>query len=104
MSRFRPNLVVAGAPAWAEDGWRVIRIGPSSFRVARACDRCVLTTIDSDTASKGKEPLTTLARHRRWGGKVWFAVNLIPDSPGSMLRLGDQVDIVEQVETDEPRR
>ncbi|PZS24403.1 MAG: MOSC domain-containing protein [Pseudonocardiales bacterium] len=95
MTRFRPNLVVAGAPAWAEDGWRVLRIGTANFRVAKACDRCVLTTIDPDTASRGKEPLTTLARHRRWDGKSWFAVNLIPDSPGAILHVGDQIEVVE---------
>ena len=104
MTRFRPNLVVAGAPAWAEDGWRVLRIGAVSFRAVRACDRCVFTTIDPDTASKGKEPLTTLARCRRWDGKTWFAVNLIPDSPGAALHLGDEIDILAQVRTGEPLR
>ncbi|MGH3831869.1 MAG: MOSC domain-containing protein [Pseudonocardiaceae bacterium] len=104
MTRFRPNLVVAGAPAWAEDRWRVLRIGSVRFRVAKACDRCVFTTIDPDTASRGKEPLTTLARCRRWDGKTWFAINLIPDSAGAVLHLGDQVEILEQVRTNEPLR
>lgn len=104
MTRFRPNLVVSGAPAWAEDGWRVVRIGPASFRAVKACDRCVFTTIDPDTANKGKEPLTTLARCRRWDGKTWFAINLIPDSPGTTLRLDDQIEIVEQRRTDGPLR
>jgi uncharacterized protein YcbX len=104
MRRFRPNLVVAGAPAWAEDGWRVLQIGGGSFRAVKACDRCVFTTIDPATARRGKEPLTTLARCRRWDGKVWFAINLIPDSPGVALCLGDQIEVVEQVRTDEPLR
>ncbi len=104
MTRFRPNLVVAGAPAWAEDGWRVLRMGNATFRVVKACDRCVITTIDPDTASRDKEPLTTLARHRRWDGKTWFAINLIPDSPGAILHVGDGVEVVERVETDEPLR
>ncbi len=104
MTRFRPNLVVTGATAWAEDGWRVLRIGAARFRAVKACDRCVLTTIDPDTARKGKEPLMTLARHRRWDGKTWFAVNLIPDSPGVPLHVGDQVEVLEQVETAEPLR
>ncbi len=104
MTRFRPNLVIAGAPPWSEDGWRVVRIGAVSFRVAKACSRCVTTTIHPDTGCKGKEPLTTLARHRRWDGKTWFAINLIPDSPGATLHVGDEVEIVEQVETDEPLR
>jgi hypothetical protein len=104
MTRFRPNLVVAGAPAWDEDGWRVLRIGAASFRAAKACDRCVLTTIDPGTARKSKEPLATLARYRRWDGKTWFAINLIPDSPGTTLHVGDGVEVVEHVEANGPLR
>ncbi len=104
MTRFRPNLVVAGAPAWAEDGWRVLRIGAARFRAVKGCDRCVLTTVDPDTATKGKEPIATLARHRRWDGKVWFAINLIPDSPGASVHVGDEIEIVAQVTTTEPLR
>ena len=97
MRRFRPNVVVSGAPAWAEDGWRRLRIGPVTFRNAGGCDRCVLTTVDPDTAVKGHEPLFALARHRRWDNKVWFGVNLIPDDPrpDEVLRPGDRVEILE---------
>jgi uncharacterized protein len=101
MTRFRPNVVVSGAPAWAEDGWRRVRIGDVAFRVSKGCDRCVFTTIDPGTAVKGKEPLFTLARHRRWDGKVWFGVNLIPDElipdepgPGAVIRVGDPVEVL----------
>ena len=97
MRRFRPNVVVSGAPAWAEDGWRRLRIGPVAFRAVKGCDRCVFTTIDPDTAVKGHEPLFALARHRRWDGKIWFGVNLIPDSPapGALIRPGDPVEILD---------
>ncbi|HEY1824296.1 MAG TPA: MOSC N-terminal beta barrel domain-containing protein [Trebonia sp.] len=97
MRRFRPSVVVSGAPAWAEDGWRRLRIGPVTFRNAKGCDRCVFTTVDPDTAAKGHEPLFALARHRRWDGKIWFGVNLIPDAPppGAVLRPGDPVEILE---------
>jgi hypothetical protein len=96
MRRFRPSVVVSGAPAWAEDGWRRLRIGPVTFRAAKGCDRCVLTTIDPDTAAKGHEPLFALARHRRWDGKVWFGVTLIPDEagPDGVIRPGDPVEIL----------
>lgn len=104
MTRFRPNLIVAGAPAWAEDGWRVLRIGAARFRVAKARDRCVLTTIDPGTGRKGKEPVATLARHRRWDGKTWFAIKLIPDTPGAVVRVGDEVEVLQQVVTTEPLR
>ena len=56
MERFRPNVVVSGAPAWDEDAWRHVRIGDATFRSVKACDRCVFTTIDPETLVKGKEP------------------------------------------------
>jgi uncharacterized protein YcbX len=97
MRRFRPNVVVSGAPAWAEDGWRRLRIGPVTFRNAKGCSRCVLTTVDPDTATRGHEPLFALARHRSWDNKVWFGVNLIPDNagPGALIRVGDPVEVLE---------
>ena len=97
MRRFRPSVVISGAPAWAEDGWRRLRIGAVTFRAAKGSDRCVFTTIDPDTAAKGHEPLFALARHRRWDGKIWFGVNLIPDDPdpGAVIRPGDPIEILE---------
>ena len=97
MRRFRPSVVVSGAPAWAEDDWRRLRIGPVTFRNAKGCDRCVFTTIDPDTAEKGHEPLFALARHRRWDNKVWFGINLIPDNagPDAFIRPGDLVEILD---------
>lgn len=98
MRRFRPSVVVAGAGPWAEDGWRRLRIGEVTFRAVKGCDRCVLTTIDPDTAATGKEPIATLARTRRWDGKVWFGMNLIPDAPrpGNSIRVGDPVEVLER--------
>lgn len=94
MRRFRPNVVVGGTPPWAEDGWRLLRIGGVEFRVAKGCSRCVLTTIDPDTVVKGREPLVTLARYRHWDGGVWFGVNLIPEHAGR-IRVGDAVEVLE---------
>lgn len=104
MTRFRPNLVLAGATPWAEDGWRRLRVGDAVFRAVKACDRCVMTTFDPLTAAGGKEPIATLARHRRWDGKTWFGVNLIPDTPGAVLSVGDDVEILDQVDADGPLR
>jgi uncharacterized protein YcbX len=104
MARFRPNVVVRGAAAWAEDGWRRVRIGAAVFRAVKGSDRCVMTLVDPDTAVKGKEPIATLARHRRWDGKTWFAMNLIPDTPGATITVGDDVEVLESVESDGPPR
>lgn len=106
MIRFRPSVVVRGAPAWDEDRWRRVRIGAVEFRAVKGCDRCVLTTIDPDTALGGKEPIASLARHRRWDGRTWFGVNLVPDAQGgdagAPLRdicVGDEVDVLSAVES-----
>jgi uncharacterized protein YcbX len=91
MTRFRPNVVIAGAQPWAEDEWvgRRLRLGQVQFRVAKACDRCVVTTIDQETGEKGRQPLRMLAERRRFDNGVLFAVNLIPEEPFGLLRVGD---------------
>ena len=98
MTRFRPSVVVEGAPAWAEDDWRVIRIGGATFRAVKGCDRCVLTMLDPETAAKGMEPIATLARYRRWDGKTWFGINLVPDTHERRgMRVGDEIEIISAV-------
>ncbi|ATL25857.1 MOSC domain-containing protein [Streptomyces formicae] len=94
MNRFRPNVVVDGTPPWAEDDWSRVAIGDVTFRVAKMCGRCVVTTTDQDTAERGKEPLRTLARHRRFGDQLVFGQNLVPESTG-VLHVGDPVTILE---------
>lgn len=95
IQRFRPNLVIDGIPEpFAEDRWHRLRIGEVELRVAKSVDRCVMTTIDIEALTKAKEPIRTLARHRRWDGKTWFARHLIPDTEGT-IRLGDPVTVLE---------
>jgi uncharacterized protein YcbX len=91
MARFRPNLVVdGGLEPFEEDHWTAVRVGSVDFRVVKPVDRCVMTTIDPETAERGPEPIRTLARHRRWDGTTWFAVQLVPEVRGE-LRVGDEV-------------
>ena len=97
MTRFRPNVVIAGAEAWAEDDWRRIRIGDAVFRAVKGCARCVITTIDPETAVREKEPIASLARIRRWDGATWFGVNLVPDTAGVTIRVGDEVEVLDAV-------
>jgi hypothetical protein len=90
MRRFRPNLVVTGCDAYAEDTWREISIGGINFRLPKPCSRCSVPTIDPETALTGKEPLTTLNRLRKWEGKVYFGQNVLHDQVG-VLTVGDEV-------------
>lgn len=94
MTRFRPSLVISGAEPFAEDSWRRIRVGDVVFRIVKPCARCVLTTIDPDTAERTKEPLVSLARHRRIGGKLLFAMNAIPEAPYGVVRVDDPVEVL----------
>jgi uncharacterized protein len=93
MTRFRPSVVVTGAPPWAEDCWRRIRIGAVPFRVAKPCGRCVVTTTDQVTGERGRQPLKMLGRRRRFGQELVFGQNLIPDA-GGVIRVGDLVEIL----------
>ncbi|QEV16768.1 MOSC domain-containing protein [Streptomyces alboniger] len=94
MNRFRPNVVVDGTPPWAEDDWKRVAIGDVVLRVVKKCGRCVVTTTDQNTAERGKEPLRTLARHRRVGDQLVFGQNLVPESTG-VIRVGDAFKILE---------
>ncbi|MFJ3809149.1 MOSC domain-containing protein [Streptomyces sp. NPDC090073] len=93
MNRFRPNVVVAGTEPWAEDHWSRISIGEVVLRAARTSARCVVTTTDQDTGVRGREPLRTLARHRRIDGRLVFGQNLVPLSTGT-IRIGDPVRVL----------
>ncbi|GHJ42290.1 MOSC domain-containing protein [Streptomyces sp. TS71-3] len=93
MSRFRPSAVVEGLPAWDEDDWERVAIGEVSFRAPKACGRCVVCTTDQDTARRGKEPLHTLGRYRRFGDQLVFGRHLVPETAGT-LRVGDPVTVL----------
>lgn len=90
-SRFRANLLVAGVQPFAEDGWRAVRVGDAELRVAGPISRCAMPGIDPVTLERGKEPVRTLARHRRRDGKTWFAVHLLVERAGS-IAVGDVVE------------
>ncbi|MNJ24873.1 MOSC domain-containing protein [Pseudomonas alkylphenolica] len=96
MQRFRPNLVVEGAEAFAEDGWKRIRIGEMEFRVLKPCERCIMTTIDPQTGERSadREPLTTLKTYRQKEGDVLFGQNLVADGSG-VLEVGMPVTVLE---------
>jgi len=63
--RFRPNVVVTGCDAYAEDRLGSFRIGPVRFTGESKCVRCEITVTDQATGELGHEPLQTLATYRR---------------------------------------
>ncbi len=106
MTHFRPNLVVDGVPAHAEDGWRRVRIGALEFDAVKPCTRCVFTTVDPALGRRRDDgqPLEILKSYRRTPAGITFGMNLIPrgSSPrGSKprdtgtLRLHDPVEVLD---------
>ena len=96
MLRFRPNLVIEGSEAFAEDGWKRIRIGDVEFRVVKSCSRCILTTVDPHTGIRDeqREPLATLMTYRKQENGTMFGQNLVNDGNG-VLEVGMPVTILE---------
>jgi uncharacterized protein len=95
MTRFRPNIEIAGAAPWAEDDWvgGRIRIGDVVFQAPKGIARCVITTTDQDTGVRGHEPLRTLGRHRNVNQGLLFCLALIPEAAGR-ISVGDTVTVV----------
>lgn len=94
MNRFRPNIVVQGCEPFAEDGWRKIRIGKIIYRIVKPCSRCVIPSINIETAEKEDGLLETLAGFRRHNNKVFFGQNVIAETTG-FIENGMIVEVIE---------
>jgi len=90
--RFRPNIVIEGAPPFAEDTWGHFVVGGVGFHGVKPCARCVVVTLDPDTGMGGTEPLSTLARYRKRDGHVYFGQNLMAEGEG-VVAVGMLIDI-----------
>ncbi len=92
--RMRPNILIRGAAAFAEDGWRRLRIGELEFEVVKPCSRCVIPSINPATAERESDVVQALRRYRRADGKIYFGQNLIHRGEGE-IRTGDRVEVLE---------
>ena len=99
MDRFRPNIVFTGGEPFEEDLIGHFTIGNIDFYGVKLCARCIMTTIDQEKGSKGKEPLKTLASYRFKNNKILFGQNLVHKGDG-VVAVGDQL-IVKSRNADE---
>jgi hypothetical protein len=90
MRRFRPNLVLQMEEAHQEDQLDEFALGSALFKMIKPCGRCMITTINPETAEKGREPLLTLNTYRRQHGQVNFGFNAICIDSGKITK-GDQI-------------
>lgn len=94
MDRFRPNIVVSGCQSFTEDKWKKIRIGNIIFRIVKPCSRCVIPSINIDTAQREDEIIKTLVAYRKRDKKIFFGQNVIAESYGE-IEIGMPVEILE---------
>lgn len=114
-SAFRANILIAEdvtsvqgtQQPYVEDTWRNMHVisrsshahvSPlampkiTSFELLGACRRCHMLCVDQQTGERGQEPFVTLAKTRRFGGKVFFGVHMtLSDTTRARIAVGDQV-------------
>ncbi len=96
MAQFRPNLVVSGAEAWAEDHWRTIRIGGVLLTLHSPCERCKFITLAprSESFHPMQQPLRTLISHHSDANRTpLFGHNLIAQGTG-VIETGMPVEVL----------
>ncbi len=96
MERFRPNLVLDGLAAFAEDRIAALRIGPVTLKLVKPCTRCVITATDQRTGERSGNPLPVLQQfrmnHELHG--VMFGENAIPTAGvGQCIELGAECEV-----------
>lgn len=98
MDRFRPNIVVSGMPAFAEDRHeRLVAVsGRYALGLRKPCQRCSITTTDQATGwiADRREPLATLMRMNPWPDQpgAYFGQNaILLSGEGERVTVGDRL-------------
>ena len=64
MERFRPNVVLEGLRAWAEDRIDTLTLGEVTLRLVKPCTRCTIPSIDQRTGQPSIDPTPALHQFR----------------------------------------
>ncbi|ETV70878.1 hypothetical protein, variant 1 [Aphanomyces astaci] len=110
--RFRPNIVLAGCPAWADDVYHVFDIlgqdGNLRFCNVKPCSRCSVPSVNPATGAKDDEVAGTISlqdvlkAHRNGkqlgflkgaAHEVFFGSNVVCDNTG-VIAVGDVVKVL----------
>jgi MOSC domain-containing protein len=98
MARFRPNLVIEGVPAHAEDAMTLFRTDSIVLRGVKLCTRCSVTTTDQLTGARDphQQPLRALGKYRHdyaLKGVVFGQNCAVEAGVGDRLRVGAELSI-----------
>ncbi|KAH7104996.1 MOSC domain-containing protein, partial [Auriculariales sp. MPI-PUGE-AT-0066] len=108
--RFRPNIVVSGGKAFAEDSWAEARFGEEQHKldIVSVCARCQLPQVDPNTGVPDVSiPTKALALFRKGvepslPHKNCFGVNAVARPAGGqefgVIRVGDEVTVTRLAE------
>jgi hypothetical protein len=95
MNRFRPNIVIDGVAAFAEDHLHELHSDGCALRIVKPCTRCAIATTDQTRGARdGDEPLRTLRSYRfsRELMGVLFGQNaILVNGAGSELTVGQSL-------------
>ena len=100
-SRFRANIYFDGPEAFAEDSWKRIRIGQSIYYVACRTTRCELPNTDQWTGEKHSKQPSELIRGYRdidtgaGKGKACMGMQMVPATECGIIRVGDEIEVLE---------
>lgn len=110
--RWRANIWVDGDRPWDEDTWRTLRVGEATITLVLPWPRCAVPQVDQDVGTRHREPALVLRAHR-WceavpegappiaaalPGNALFGVGGAVEPAGAVIRVGDEVSVVESGE------
>lgn len=100
-TRFRPNIIITGPEPYAEDSWKVITLGGFEYHVSCRTARCTLPNVDPMSGVKDTkmQPYRTLEKYRAIdpGAGKWpcLGMQMVPKSEEGVVRVGDEVKVLE---------
>ena len=104
ISKFRPNIVVDGAPAeWEEDFWAEILVGKSRIFLVHNCNRCQSINVDYMTGQFGVGESGSILKKLQKDRRVDKGAKYSPifgrygfldmSNDGALISVGDEVTV-----------
>ena len=97
MDRFRPNIVIQGLEPFAEHQLAELSGNNYQFKLCAPCQRCIITTINQDTAEKDfqGQPFKTLQTINPMPGNkkapAFAQYAILSNGDRQYIRVGDQL-------------